>query len=107
MFVDTILICSIAALSIIITGTWQTGETGAALTAMAFNQAIPYFGTYIVSFALILFVILRCSAGNIMAKMPRVFSCPKVRMVYRIIFIPFLIIGAVGGLKLFGIWLIP
>ncbi|MGI6698253.1 MAG: alanine:cation symporter family protein [Clostridia bacterium] len=31
VFMDTIVVCSITALSIIVTGVWQTGETGAAL----------------------------------------------------------------------------
>lgn len=103
VFVDTILVCSITALSIIITGTWQTGETGASLTAMAFNQAIPHFGTYIVSFALILFAYSTMLSWEYYGeKCLEYLLGPKVRMAYRILFIPFLVIGAIGGLE--AIW---
>lgn len=103
VFVDTILVCSITALSIIITGAWQTGETGAALTAMAFNQAIPYFGTYIVSIALILFAYSTMLSWEYYGeKCLEYLAGPGVRMAYRVVFIPFLIIGAIGGLE--AIW---
>ncbi|HOA20760.1 MAG TPA: amino acid carrier protein, partial [Sedimentibacter sp.] len=37
VFTDTIVICSITALSILVTGVWETGESGAVLSAMAFD----------------------------------------------------------------------
>ena len=103
VFLDTICVCTITALAIIITGAWQTGETGAALTAMAFNQAIPHFGTYIVSFALILFAYSTMLSWEYYGeKCLEYLAGPSVRMGYRILFIPFLIIGAIGGLE--AIW---
>ena len=54
VFMDTIVICSITALSIIMTGAWHTGQTGSALTTMAFDQTIPG-GGYIVSIGVMLF----------------------------------------------------
>lgn len=53
-FIDTIIICSITALCIIVTGAWQSGENGAALSSAAFATAIPG-GEYVVTFGLMLF----------------------------------------------------
>ncbi|MGO1247102.1 MAG: alanine/glycine:cation symporter family protein [Oceanisphaera sp.] len=53
-FIDTIVVCSITGLAIVVTGSWSSGETGASLTALAFSMAIPG-GEYIVSLALAVF----------------------------------------------------
>lgn len=53
-FVDTIVVCSITGLAIVVTGSWTSGEAGASLTALAFSLAIPG-GDYIVSLALAIF----------------------------------------------------
>jgi AGCS family alanine or glycine:cation symporter len=54
-FIDTILICSMTALVIIISGLWQGGLDGAPLTCSAFNQFLPGGGRAIVSLGLALF----------------------------------------------------
>lgn len=36
--IDTLIICTMTGLVIVITGVWETGESGATLTAMAFAQ---------------------------------------------------------------------
>ncbi|ANG63525.1 sodium:alanine symporter [Marinobacterium aestuarii] len=54
-FIDTILICSITGLVIITSGVWTSGESGAALTSMAFAQALPGLGNYLVAVALAIF----------------------------------------------------
>jgi AGCS family alanine or glycine:cation symporter len=53
-FIDTIIVCSITGLIIITSGAWTSGETGAPLSAMAFEQSLHY-GNYLVTFGLILF----------------------------------------------------
>jgi len=53
-FIDTIVVCSITGLAIVVTGVWTGGETGAVLTTQAFNQSIP-FGGDIISLGLIVF----------------------------------------------------
>ena len=59
VFADTIVICSITALAIITTGVWETGESGAVLTTLAFNTAIPG-GGIIVTIGLCLLYTSRC-----------------------------------------------
>ncbi len=54
-FLDTIIVCSITGLVIIITGAWTGGETGASLSAAAFETALPGYGGYIVTIGLALF----------------------------------------------------
>lgn len=52
-FIDTIVICSMTGLSIVITGTWNTGLEGVAITTTAFQQGLP-FPPVVASFSLML-----------------------------------------------------
>jgi len=54
-FLDTIIVCSITGLVLAITGVWESGETGAALTTMAFQKGLPGPGGIIVAIGIILF----------------------------------------------------
>jgi AGCS family alanine or glycine:cation symporter len=54
-FIDTIVVCTMTALVIIMTGAWTSGETSSALTAMAFNKGLPGPGDFVVGFGLIFF----------------------------------------------------
>ncbi len=54
-FIDTIVICSMTALVIIVTGAYTRGLTGADLTAAAFNLGLPGPGGYIVAIGIIFF----------------------------------------------------
>lgn len=47
-FIDTIIVCTLTALAILVTGVWKTSEkSGVTLTANAFAEAYPQFGQYI------------------------------------------------------------
>ncbi|UTV29573.1 alanine/glycine:cation symporter family protein [Photobacterium atrarenae] len=54
-FIDTLVICTITGLAIVVTGAWQSGETGAALTSNAFASTLPGVGDYLVAIALSVF----------------------------------------------------
>ncbi|MCR9056927.1 MAG: amino acid carrier protein, partial [Rhodobacteraceae bacterium] len=43
-FIDTIIVCSITGLAIISSGAWTSGESGAALTSLAFETSLPGVG---------------------------------------------------------------
>lgn len=46
--IDTLVICTLTALSILVTGVWQTSDAnGVSLTAAAFSESIPYVGDYL------------------------------------------------------------
>ena len=53
-FIDTIIICSITGLAILVTGVWTSDAQGAALSQAAFNSVIP-FGDEIVALSLVVF----------------------------------------------------
>jgi hypothetical protein len=40
-FIDTLVICTLTALVIVVTGVWTSGLNGATLTARAFDVSIP------------------------------------------------------------------
>lgn len=55
-FIDTIVICTMTALVISISGVWHTQDaTGVTLTTLAFDSAIPGFGKIFVPVAVFLF----------------------------------------------------
>ena len=54
-FIDTIVICTMTALAIMVTGVWTSGESGAALSAAAFETAMPGVGEEILALLLAVF----------------------------------------------------
>jgi len=56
--IDTLLVCTLTALAILVTGVWQTTDAnGVSLTAAAFDQAIPVFGNYLLMICIAIFSI--------------------------------------------------
>jgi len=56
--VDTIIVCTMTALALIMTGVWETGESdGITLTAEAFERAMPRFGTYLLTVCVTVFAL--------------------------------------------------
>lgn len=105
VFADTIVVCSITALSIVVTGAWQSGETGAALTSHAFNLGLPGPGGIIVAIGIVLFAFSTLISWAFYGE-----KCIEYLLgggaarVYRFVFLPFIIVGAVGALE--PIWLL-
>ncbi len=54
-FIDTLVVCTATALVIIISGAWTGGETGAALSAAAYDAGLPGLGPAMVSCGLAVF----------------------------------------------------
>lgn len=101
-FIDTIIVCSMTGLVLIITGAWSSGKNGAELTIFAFQSAIPG-GALIVTVGLILFaystILGWCYYGE---KSIEYLFGEKAVMPYRILFVIFVGIGAT--LKLNLVW---
>lgn len=55
--IDTILICTITALVVVMTGGWRTGLTGVELTAWAFQRGLPGVGEFVVTFGMVFFAL--------------------------------------------------
>lgn len=54
--IDTLIVCTMTALAILMTGVWQTGDgDGVTLTANAFEVAYPGFGGYILLICILAF----------------------------------------------------
>ncbi|MFO8069381.1 MAG: sodium:alanine symporter family protein [Alkalibacterium sp.] len=102
VFADTLVICTITALVIVMTGSVDTGLDGAALTMSAFDEGIP-FGGYIVTFGLIFFAFSTLIGWSYYGErcMEFLFG-PKSIVFYRILFILLVVVGAVGGLR--AVW---
>ncbi|MDD2481768.1 MAG: alanine/glycine:cation symporter family protein, partial [Lutispora sp.] len=100
VFVDTIVICSLTALSIIMSGVWNSGATGSELTTMAFNEGLPGPGGYIVSIGILLFAFSTILGWAYYGeRCAEYIFGPKVNKIYRILWIPFVVIGSIGGLN--------
>ncbi|MEM1318921.1 MAG: alanine/glycine:cation symporter family protein [Bacteroidota bacterium] len=56
--IDTLVVCTLTAMAILLTGVWQTsGDNGVSLTAEAFDSAIPYIGNYLLLLCIAVFSI--------------------------------------------------
>ncbi len=55
VFVVSFVTSSISALTILVSGVWQSGQTSTAVVAQAFNTAIPVAGGWVVAFCAFLF----------------------------------------------------
>ena len=56
--IDTLVVCTLTALAILVTGVWQsTDANGVSLTAAAFDQSIPIFGNYLLMICIAIFSI--------------------------------------------------
>ncbi len=54
VFIDTLVICTLTALTVLVTGVWTEG-TSTQMTAAAFNSALPRYGGLIVALSSFLF----------------------------------------------------
>ena len=54
--IDTLVICTLTALAILVTGVWETTtDNGVSLTASAFNDTIPVYGKYLLMVCVLIF----------------------------------------------------
>ena len=55
-FLDTLVICMLTGITLVITGAWTSTETGVAMTTLAFSEALgATIGTYVINISLMLF----------------------------------------------------
>lgn len=105
-FIDTVVICTMTALVIVITGAWDksTGpeyaqlielKDGAALTSLAMDSQIPYF-RYVMAIAVILFAFSTMISWSYYGERCWAYLFGDgTSMVYRIIFIIFTFLGSI------------
>ncbi|MFY0697695.1 MAG: alanine:cation symporter family protein [Balneola sp.] len=55
-FIDTLVVCTMTALAILVTGVWTSGDdNGITLTASAFEAALGPYGVYLLIFCVLIF----------------------------------------------------
>ena len=103
-FIDTIIVCTMTGLVILLSGLWTSGPTGAELTGLSFNILLPGgIGQIIVSFGLVFFAYSTILGWSYYGeKSIEYLFTEKAIKPYRIIFVIFVAIGAM--LKLEIVW---
>ena len=54
-FIDTIIVCTMTGLAIVVSGVWNSGASGALLSTQSFEAAMPGIGKYLLAISLALF----------------------------------------------------
>lgn len=104
-FIDTIIVCSITGLAIITSGVWTSGESGAALTSLAFETTLPGFGGYMIAISLSIFAFTTIIGWSYYGeKCVGYLMGAKVLLTYRVLWIAMIYFGATADLGL--IWLL-
>ena len=104
-FIDTIIICTMTGLVVVISGLWKTDLNGAALTNAAFLQAYPSFGGYMLMVGLVLFAFTTILGWNYYGERCMEYLVGvKGIMPYRVGFI--ILVGCGAFLKLESIWIL-
>ncbi|MCP5003476.1 MAG: alanine:cation symporter family protein [Planctomycetes bacterium] len=101
--IDTIIICTMTALVIIITGEWTSSAESSVLTKNAFNTGIPHFGGSIVAIGLILFAVSTAISWSYYGDRCAEYLFGKGAIIpYRWVYVGALFVGAV--MKLEFVW---
>ena len=104
-FIDTIIVCSITGLAIIASGAWTSGESGAALTSLAFEVSLPGIGGYLIAISLSIFAFTTILGWSFYGeKCVGFFFGTKALLPYRVLWIVAIYFGATADLGF--IWLL-
>lgn len=104
-FIDTIVICTMTALVIIVMGAWgpakPEGLNGAALSAYAFQKAIGTVGAWVVGFGLVFFAYSTIIAWSYYGdRSAEYLFGERAVLPYRIVYTVLVVVGAYVPLKL-------
>ncbi|MBX3248815.1 MAG: alanine:cation symporter family protein [Myxococcales bacterium] len=97
-FIDTIVVCSMTGLVVVITGVYQSGGEGVEMTSAAFDTVIPGF-KYVLTAAVVLFAFSTMISWSYYGE--RCFTYlfgTRTSMLYRLIFLGFTVLGAILNL---------
>lgn len=103
-FIDTLIVCSITGLAIVLTGMWTTGEGGASLTAAAFSAVIPK-GDVLVSVSLCFFAFTTILGWSYYGERCAVYLFgTRALVLFRVLWVAAIPLGAMAQLNF--IWLL-
>ena len=104
-FIDTILICTMTALVIILSGVWSSGENGAALSTLAFETGLPGIGSYVVVLGLVVFAFTTILGWSYYGeRCAEYLFGTRVIWPYRVLWLVAIPVGAMSKLTL--VWLV-
>ena len=104
-FIDTIIICTMTGLALVLTGVWQGDTAGAAMTTAAFASTYGSVGSQLLTISLILFAFTTILGWNYYGERAVIYlTGTKGVLPYRLIFIVLIASGAF--LKLEAIWVL-
>jgi AGCS family alanine or glycine:cation symporter len=104
-FIDTIIVCTMTGLVLIVTGTWSSGLKGAALSSAAFTAAFPGFGAQFLAVALSIFAFTTILGWAYYGeKCWEYLLGTSVEVPYRVLWTIFVLVGAVTQLDF--VWLV-
>lgn len=101
VFVDTVLICTTSGLVILLTDTWTSGVTGAALAARAFETGLPgVWGDVVVTGGILLFAYSTLIGWSYYGETGIVYLLgARAALPYRLLWLVFIYFGATGSLQ--------
>jgi AGCS family alanine or glycine:cation symporter len=104
-FIDTLVVCTITGLVIVVSGEWVSGQTGAALSSAAFESSLPGLGSNIVALGLSLFAFTTMLGWSVYGERcaEYLFGVRAIRP-FRLAWVLAIPIGAMGELDF--IWLL-
>ena len=104
-FIDTIIICTMTGLVLVVSGVWTGDLNGAAMTQSAFAMALPAMAKYLLMIGLVLFAFTTILGWNYYGErcIEYLFGTKSI-MPYRLVFIGLVASGAF--LKLETIWVL-
>lgn len=104
-FIDTIIVCTMTGLVLIVTGTWQSGLKGAVLSSAAFETALPGFGATFLAVAVIVFAYTTILGWAYYGEKCWAYLVgTKSEKPYRLAWTAFVLVGAVTQLDF--VWLV-
>jgi AGCS family alanine or glycine:cation symporter len=101
VFFDTIIVCSLTAFAILCSGSMGSGLTGVPLVNEAFAVGFHSFARYFVSLAVLLFAFSTVLGWSFYGeKATEYILGTKAVVIYKVIFVTFIIVGATMNLSL-------
>ena len=103
VFFDTLIICLITGITIVMSGQWEDKSIEAGvLTSLAFQTLVGDIGPYLVTFGIIFFASSTILGWAYYGEkcFQYLINHPKAVRVYRVIFVAFIFIGATASLDL-------
>ncbi len=93
-FIDTIIVCTMTGLVVVITGAYTSGLEGVEMTSMAFNTVLPGF-KYVLTAAVVLFAFSTMISWSYYGERCWTYLFGTgTSMIYKVIFLIFVVLGA-------------